>query len=181
MEKTPGIRPCRSLGQRLDRTARRGFPGAITIFAMIVAGAPFGLPGQAQLLPAITLASVFFWSLFRPVAFPPPFVFVLGLLADLMEEMPPGVSVLTLLLTQMLVRRIRRPLGKQSFLSVWLIFTTVAAVATALQWALCSLLDWTFFPPAAGLFVFLLATGLYPLIAIAFIQAHRSLAAPEQT
>jgi hypothetical protein len=66
-------------------------------------------------------------------------------------------------------------------LFVWLIFTIVAAVATALQWALCSLLDWTFFPPAAGLFVFLLATGLYPLIAIVFIQAHRSLAAPEQT
>ena len=67
---------------------------------MVIAGAPFGLPGQAQLLPAIALASVFFWSLFRPVAFPPPFVFVLGLLADLMEEMPPGVSVLILLLTR---------------------------------------------------------------------------------
>jgi rod shape-determining protein MreD len=181
VDKTPGIRPRRSLGQRLDRAARQGFPSGITLVALLIFGAPLGLPGQAQLLPAITLASVFFWSLFRPAAFPPPFVFLLGVLADLMEEMPLGVSVLILLLTQMLVLRSRRALRQQSFLFVWMIFGAVALVATALQWALCSVLDWTFFPPATGIFAFLLAAGLYPLISIAFVHAHRGLAAPEQT
>jgi rod shape-determining protein MreD len=179
-DKTPGIRPRRSWGERLDRAARRGFPAGVTIFGMVLLSAPFGMPGQAQLLPAFTLAAVFFWTLFRPTSVPPPLVFLIGLLADLLGEMPIGSDVLVLLLTQLLVVRSRRFLPMKGFLFVWLVFVAVAAVAAALQWALACLLDWAIYPPIAGILQFFLAAGLYPVLATGFTQAHRTIAAPER-
>lgn len=146
---------------------------------MILLSAPFGIPGQAQLLPAFTLASVFFWTLFRPASLPPPLVFLIGFLADLLGEMPIGSNVVVLLLIQLLVVRSRRNLPLKGFLFVWLVFIAVAAAAAALQWGFACLMNWAIYPPIAGIFQFLLAAGLYPLLATVFIQAHRGIAAPE--
>lgn len=148
---------------------------------MVLLSAPIGIPGQAQLLPAFTLAAVFFWTLFRPTSVPPPLVFVIGLLADLLGEMPLGSDVLVLLLTQLLVVRSRRSLPQKGFLVVWLVFIAVAAVAVALQWALASLMNWVLYPPIAPITQFLLTAGLYPLLATIFTRAHRGIAAPERS
>jgi rod shape-determining protein MreD len=180
MDKTPGIRPRRSWGQRLDRAARHGFPACTTIIGMILLTAPFGLPGQAQLMPAFTLAAVFFWTLFRPASVPPPLVFLIGLLGDLLGQITIGSTVLVLLLTQLFVIRSRRYLPQKGFLFVWLVFVAVAAVAAALQWALACLMNWAIYPPIAGIFQFLMAAGLYPVLATGFTRAHRSIAASER-
>jgi rod shape-determining protein MreD len=156
VDKTPGIRPRRSWGQRLDRAARRGFPAGTTILGMILLTAPFGLPGQAQL------------------------VFLIGFLADLLGEMPVGSSVLVLLLTQLFVIRSRRYLPQKGFLFVWVVFVGVAAVAAALQWGLACVMNWAIYPPVAAIFQFLLSAGLYPVLATGFTRAHRSVAAPER-
>ncbi|WP_419757464.1 rod shape-determining protein MreD [Acidisoma sp.] len=180
MDKLPGIRPRSSWGQRLDRAARLGFPAGTTIIGMILLTAPFGLPGQAQLMPAFTLAAIFFWTLFRPSSVPPPLVFLIGLLADLLGEMPIGSFVLVLLLTQLLVLRSRRFLPQKGFLFVWVVFVAVAGVASTLQYAFACLMNWAIYPPIAAIFQFLLATGLYPVLATGFTRAHRSVAAPER-
>jgi len=180
VDKTPGIRPRRSWGQRLDKAARHGFPAGTTIIGMILLAAPFGMPGQAQLMPAFTLAAVFFWTLFRPSSVPPPLVFLIGFLADLLGEMPVGSSVLVLLLTQLLVFRSRRYLPQKGFLFVWVVFVAVAAAAAGLQWGLACLMNWAIYPPIAAIFQFLLAAGLYPVLATGFTRAHRSVAAPER-
>ncbi|GAB0119423.1 rod shape-determining protein MreD [Acidisoma sp. 7E03] len=180
MDRTPGIRPRRGWGQRLDRAARSGFPAGTTLLGMVLLSAPLGIPGQAELLPAFTLAAVFFWTLFRPGSVPPPLIFVIGLLGDLLGEMPLGSTVLVLLLTQLLVVRTRRYLPQKGFLFVWLVFVAVAAVAALLQWLLACGMDWVLYPPIAGIAQFLLAAGLYPLLAMIFTRAHRTVAAPER-
>lgn len=147
---------------------------------MILLTAPLGIPGQAQLLPAFTLGSVFFWTLFRPASVPPPLVFLIGLLADLLGEMPIGSNVVVLLLAQLLVVRSHRYLPLKGFLFVWLVFVAVAAIAAALQWGLACVMSWTLYPPIAAIAQFLLTAGLYPLLAMGFTQAHRTLAAPER-
>lgn len=180
MDRTPGIRPRRSWGQRLDKAARRGFPAGTTVIGMILLAAPFGVPGQAELMPAFTLAAIFFWSLFRPASLPPPVVFLVGVLADLLGEMPLGSNVIVLLLTQLLVVRSRRILPQKGFLFVWLVFVSAAAVAAPLQWGLACGMNWVLYPPIAAIAQFLLTAGLYPLLAMAFTQAHRTVAAPER-
>ncbi len=97
-DQTPGIRPRATLGRRLDIAARHAFPAGCTVLLMLLTETPFGIADQAALLPAVTLACVYFWSLFRPGAMPPPVVFLIGLLFDLLGYLPLGVGALTLLI-----------------------------------------------------------------------------------
>ena len=179
-DRLPGIRPRPTLGRQLDSASRHAFPAACTTLLMLLAGAPLGLPAQAQLLPAITLACVFFWSVFRPGSMSPPLVFVLGLLADLLGLAPPGTGVLTLLLAQSVALRWRHFIVRQEFALVWLIFVLVAAGASLLGYALTCVLTFRVLPAGAALFQFTLTAGLYPLLASFFTAAHRSIADPER-
>ena len=94
---------------------------------------------------------MFFWSLYRPAALPPPIVFVIGLLLDLLGYLPLGTGVLTLLLVHGLARRWRRTLTQQGFVMVWLVFIGVGTGAALLIWTLTSLLSLRLMPfgPAA--------------------------------
>jgi rod shape-determining protein MreD len=184
-DRTPGIRPRQSLWRRLDLAARHGFPALSTIVLLLVATAPLGLPGQAQLQQALTLCAVYFWSLFRPVAMSAPVVFVIGMLADLLGLEPVGVSVFVLLAAHGMALRWRRPLvrqqdgERQGLLAMWAAFVPVALFAAAATWALTSLILFTLLPPAPVLFQFVLSVALYPAFSGLFTYAHRGVANPE--
>lgn len=178
VERTPGIRPRPTLGRQLDVAARRSFPGATTALLLVVVGGPLGLPGQAELQSALALGCVFFWSLFRPASLPPPLVFGLGVLADLLGYGPIGIDVLVFLIVHGLAMLWRRELTRQSFLLVWLVFLTVAAGSAALQWVLTSLLTFQLLPVTPALFQATLSAGLYPLLAVVLARAHATVAEP---
>ena len=97
-EQTPGIRPRPTLPHLLDVTARHAFPAALTAGVLVLLSTPMGIPGQAQMQPAWTLACIYFWSLFRPASMPALVVFAIGLLLDLLAQGPIGISILILLL-----------------------------------------------------------------------------------
>ena len=175
-ERFPGIRPRPTPWQRLDTLARQSFAAASTALLLLTAAAPIGIPGQAQLLIAVAISCVFFWSLFRPGALTPPLVFLLGVLVDLLSYAPIGVDVVTLLLVQAVALRWRRLLVRQGFLVVWLAFILVAAGAAALQWLLTSALVIRVLPPLEAVFQAFLAAGLYPPLAVLLSRAHRTLA-----
>lgn len=162
----PGLLP------RLDALARGMFPAIATALALILAATPVGLPGLGA---AIALPSVVFWSLFRPATMPPPAVFGLGLLQDLLAAAPLGTGVLALLLAHGLAVRWRRTLAAQSFLIVWLAFCGIAALATGLDLVLHALLAWRALPPGAAAEAFWLTAGLYPAIAWALTRVHRGM------
>lgn len=178
-EQRPGVRPRPTLGRRLDIAARYAFPTTCTMLLMLLTLAPLDLYGQAELLPAVTLASVWFWSVFRPAGMPPFAVFLIGVLFDLLGWQPIGTGVLTLLLVHGIAQRWRRPLAARGFALVWAGFAIVAAGAAVLEWALTALLSWTLLPPAPAIFQAVLSIAAYPALAILFAKAHRSVANPE--
>ena len=177
-DRLPGIRPRQSFWRRVDMSARWSFPASSTAIAVMLAAAPLGLPGQPELQGAIAIASVYFWSLFRPASMPPPVVFLLGLFVDLLDYAPLGVSVLTLLIVHGLALRWRRTLVRQGFLVVWLSFVGVAVGAAVQQWALTCLLTFRLLPPGPGAFQAVLAAGVYPALAVLLTRAHQTLADP---
>lgn len=179
-DTTPGIRPRVTLARRLDIVARQAFPTGCTVLLMLLVQARLGFAGQAALLPAVTLICVFVWSLFRPVAMPPPVVFVIGLLLDLWGYLPLGVGPLTLLAVHGLVLRWRRMLTPRGFLSVWLAFAAFSVGTAGLSWLLTAALSFQLLPLGPVLFEALLAVALYPALAVLFIRAHRTVADPER-
>lgn len=180
IDQSPGIRPRQTFWRQLDLVARWSFPVACTILLMLLANVPFGLRDQGVLLPALTIASVFFWSLFRPASMPPLAVFVIGLLLDLLGWLPLGVGAVVLLSIHGLCVRWRRVLARQSFLLIWWAFVGFAVGAGTLMWALAALLSFQFLPPAPMLFQAALTGALYPALAILLSGAHRGIAAPER-
>lgn len=177
-DRTPGIRLRPSLGRRLDAMARRAFPCACTILLMLLAAAPLGLPDQAMLLPSMTLACVYFWSLFRPASMTPPMVFAIGLLLDLLGYMPMGLAVLMLLSVHGVTVQMRRFLTRHGFLLVWFAFLLIAAAANIMVWAVGSLLTVRLLPFGPVIFQAVLATALYPAVATLFARAHTTVADP---
>ena len=180
IDQRPGIRPRASLGRRLDIAARFSFPACITVLLMLLTQAPLQIPEQAALLPAVALCCVWFWSLFRPDAMPPPVVFLIGLLLDLLGYLPLGVGALTLLVVHGLVLRWRRVLSQQGFLPVWLVFAGFAVGASVLTWILTDLLTLRLLRPWPAIFKAALTAALYPALAILFVRAHRGVADPDR-
>jgi rod shape-determining protein MreD len=176
----PGIRPRPSLGRRLDILARQSFPASTTILLMLLCGLPFGIADQAALLPSVTVGCVFFWSLFRPASLPPPVVFLIGLLLDLLGYLPIGVGVLTLLILHGVVLRSRRSLTQQGFILVWLTLVSLGISSAILIWTLTSILNLQLMPAGPAAFQAMLTAALYPALAILLSTTHRTLAAPER-
>ena len=173
-DQVPGIRPRATLARRLDMVARHAFPVSCTLILMLLTETPLGIVDQPELLPAVTLACVYFWSLFRPAAMPPPVVFLIGVVLDLLGYLPLGVGALTLLAVHGFAVRWRLLLTRQSFLAV-----CFAAGAAALTWVLTAVLYFRLLPLGPALFQAVLTTALYPALAVLFVRAHRSVADPE--
>jgi rod shape-determining protein MreD len=178
VDRAPGIRPRPTLARRLDMLARRSFPVACTVALMLCSNAPLGVPDQPVILPAVTVASVFFWSLFRPASMPPPAVFLIGLLLDLLGWLPVGDGVITLLLVHGLCVRWRRLLVRQGFLMIWIAFFGFAAGSAVLIWAIAALLAFRLLPPGPAIFQAVLTAAVYPALAILFARAHATIADP---
>lgn len=71
---------------------------------------------------------------------PPPAVFLLGLLLDLIGYLPLGVGALTLLTAHGIAMLWRRFVIEQGFALVWLAFLPIALGGAMMIWALTALL-----------------------------------------
>ncbi|TCZ59891.1 rod shape-determining protein MreD [Roseicella aquatilis] len=161
-----------ALLRQIDAAARALLPGALTLGLIVVAAVPIGTVG---LVPAVALPCILFWGMHRPAQMPPPAVFGLGLLVDLLTAAPFGSGVLVLLVAHGLVTRLRRFLLRRSFPVAWLVFSGFALGAGLLQWALQVLLDLHLVPLAPALRQALLTAGLYPPLAWLLLRVHRAM------
>lgn len=176
--KTPGIRPSFSKFQRIDMAMRSFVPMGFTIFVVLFLSIPFDIPGRNELLPAVIVASVYFWSIYRPKSMPAIGVFLLGLLIDILNFSPPGIVILILLITYGIGVTQRLRLAKYSFLLIWLIFAFIAIGVFMLQWVLTSAFSLKIMPYTSFLFEIIFAIGIYPLLSVLFTWAHRTIANP---
>lgn len=170
--------PSPGLLRRLDAWGRASLPALGTALLMVLAGGPTGIPA---LVPAVTLPCIVFWSLFRPGHMPPPAVFLLGLLQDLLTIAPLGTGVVTLLVAHGLAVSWRRFLVRQSFAFVWLAFCGFAAGSAALGWLLTAVLNWVLPAPMPALHQAALSAGLYPGFAYVLTRLHTLMRRAEES
>jgi rod shape-determining protein MreD len=175
MDRTPGIRLRPSLWRRLDAAAHAGLPASSTVILILLTQIPLWLPGQPQLLLAVSIVCVWCWSLARPRAIPPASVFLIGLLVDLLGYQPLSVGALSLLILHAFALRWRRSLLRFGFVTTWLAFIPAGCAVIALGWALTSLLNFQILPTAGTIFACALTIAVYPLIALMVASLNRRL------
>lgn len=180
MARGPVLRRRTRLWRQVDAASRRAFPGFMLLLGLFLIGLPLGLPAQAALRPAYTLACVYFWTLYRPGALPVPFVAFSGLLLDLAGITPLGLWAVLLLILQAGVTALRPHLAAARFAYVWVAFSGFAVLFLLLDWLGQSLLGFRHLPLGPAAQEIILAIALYPALALLLIHAHRRPAAVEQ-
>ena len=153
----------------------RLMPTLTAVSCVVAAVVPAHLPSFITVTPAFALMAVYYWTLYRPDLLPFAAVFVVGLLADLLEGAPLGVSPLTLLLAYALVLSQREHLMMRGFTVIWVGFLVVTAAAAALQWGVVSLFYGMLVDVRAFLFQGVFTVAVYPVVSYLLTRVQRML------
>ena len=163
-----------TLWQRCDHAARNLSPFALTFLVILAGMLPVRLPDLAPVVPALTLAAVFYWVVHRPDLMPVWVVFSIGVFSDLLTGGLTGVGALALLFVCGAVALQRRSFASGSFVVLWGGFAAVAAGAMLLQWLLHCLLLGVVLDPKPAAFQYFTTVAAYPCLAWLFAQTQRA-------
>lgn len=138
------------------------------LLAISIETAPLGLGPGARPSPDLVLCVVCYWAIRRPDSTPLLAVFALGLVRDLVTDVPPGAGTLTLIIAAELLKGWRRSLARHNFVMEWLVVAGAALATVALQWLMVLLLLAQ--PAFVGqLFYQAVYTAMaYPIVAVFF-------------
>jgi len=160
--------------QRMDRAGRGLAPFAITVMLVLVGLIPVHIPRFAPVSPALALAAVFHWSVYRPDLLRPLAVFAVGLLQDLLSGAPVGMNALTFLAVHGLVLTQRRVFLAGTFPLMWFGFGIVVFGVAAAQWLLYSLLTLSIARIDAAIAGSVMTLLIFPAAAAVFLLLHRA-------
>lgn len=155
---------------RMDTTARRLTPFALTVLLVLINVLPLHVPGFARVMPILPLMSVYLWAVHHPNLMPAYAVFIVGLLQDILTGAPLGVNVLAYLVVYGLVVWQRRFLVGKSFAVIWVGFSLVGLGAMVVSWMLVSVFHSVLAEPEAMAFQYLLSLGVFPLLSWLFMR-----------
>ncbi|MCS6779698.1 MAG: hypothetical protein NZ555_08355 [Geminicoccaceae bacterium] len=150
---------------RLDLAARRSLAFATALLAVLFD--LLRLVGQSPdaVAPLLSLAVVYHWSVQRPDLFTPSSAFLLGVVRDLVGQLPLGLHALTYLTVPAALGRVPRAPLQRSLPLTWATFVPIAASAAILRWGLAALVRWEPMPARAFLVEAVATVVLYPLVA----------------
>jgi len=155
------------------------------LLAIGLEAAPLGLSANAWPSPDILFCVVAYWSIRRPEAAVLPAVVALGLVRDLITDIPPGAGLLTLVLASEFLKAVGPGLARRNFATEWALLAMVLAFVMLGQWLVVLLL--LAHPPYLydlGL-QWLATLALYPALALVFrwlfrVGWRKPAAAPQQ-
>ena len=146
-----------------------------TVLLLFLSVIPFYWGELSQIKPLFIVMVIYFWTVYRPSLLPPVFVFLLGVLMDLMMAWPLGISAFVYTGIQWLVRTQRRFLMGQSFFVFWGGFMLVALLAGIAHWGLFCLLNLTFINILPVFFNIGVSIFLFPFILLPLFLIHKLL------
>jgi len=162
------------LFQRDTGFVNRLMPTACMVLAVFASVIPLHLPGFAVVTPAFALMAVYHWSIYRPDLLPYAAIFGAGVLLDVLNGAPLGVSPLIFLLTRATVLSQRRLFAGRGFAVVWAGFVALAAVAIAAEWLVVCLFYGLVLDMRPFLFQGVLTVSSYPVASYLFVRAQRN-------
>lgn len=143
---------------------RRHIPLTFVSMALIVD--LVALPGLAPspMMPHLTLAAIFFWSLLRPDLINNLVIFLIGMVHDLIAGLPLGMTSLTMLLAIKALAASDREFIAGSFVAMWGCFILVAVLLFTLRWLLASLWWAYFFSFEAAMIEAAMTIAIFPFV-----------------
>ena len=162
------------LWQRLDLWLRAALPSILTLLMTLLEVGAWPLPYSGPVRPALGFIALFYWSAHRPDLVSPAVAFAAGLLSDLINGGPTGLSALLFTAAHQVIWRQRGLFAGQSFLMLWVGFMLAFVPVVLIQWALAGILNWQVAPFLPVLVQMILTIILFPLPCWLFIHTQRA-------
>jgi rod shape-determining protein MreD len=153
----------------------RAAPLLTGVLCVLLSVMPKGVPELANVWPAFVLMAVFHWTVYRPDLLPAVAVFVLGMLLDLLNDTPIGLSALTLLTARTLLIRQRSFFLNQPFTVMWGGFLIFAVGSFAFEAAVMVFWHRATFGIRPVIFESVLTVACFPLGSWLLAGVHRGL------
>lgn len=164
---------------QVDGFARGLLPLLTAVTAVVITAVPTRLPLLPMIGPALILAVVYYWTIYRPDLMNVVYILLLGVLQDLLSGGHPGVTSFVLLLAYVTVVTQRRFFHGKSFSVVWWGFMLIAFGTAFFSWSINAILAGAWIDPTAAAIGLLITILLYPPIAALLSQAHRAVPAQD--
>ena len=162
-----------SAWQRVDGGIRSAIPFVTTLFCVVAGVVAWPLPYIGTVTPPLALMTLYYWAVHRPDLLGPGTAFVMGLLHDILNGLPPGLCALLFVAAHQLIFRNRRFFAGHSFLVLWAGFGLAVVSVTVVEWVLLAILS-EHIPPILSVFTQTLLAGcLFPLMAWALMRIQR--------
>lgn len=160
--------------QRLDHGARLSLPFVTTLACTFLSVVAWPLPYLDAVAPPLGLIALYYWSVHRPDLFRPSMAFAIGLLNDIINFLPPGLSALLFVAAHQLIFRQRRFFTGHSFYMMWFGFILMIVVVMLAQWTGLSIIGGKAFPFFPVFMQVLLSCLIFPLPCWLLIRLQRN-------
>jgi rod shape-determining protein MreD len=138
-------------------------PAVITFLMFILCAIPKYVWGINYIMPVLPLIPVFYWGREQTPEITYWFVFIIGLLTDVVSGLPLGMSALLYILFLLILHKQAKYMHKEGFAIVWGYFILLLAIISMIEWVLMSFsANQTHAIPAAILQL-LITASCYPL------------------
>ena len=170
-------KPLGIISEYAEHAGRVLLPYALIVVLLGLNNIAVPMPLVSDIKAPLFLMALYYWSIYRPTLVPPWLAFVCGIISDILNGAPLGLSACLFVLVQWLVSDQRRFLMGQTFPVVWFAFLFVSFLAGVVEWILFGLvhLSWPAFEPK--LFSVLLGFALFPLVCLFLHGTHKVLPA----
>lgn len=160
--------------QRLDQGLRLAMPSAFTLLMTLLSVIVWPLPYLGPVMPPLAFIALYYWSTHRPDLFPTGVAFAIGVLNDIINDLPIGISALLFTLAHEIILRQRRFFAGHSFFMLWSGFAIAATVLMICEWILIALVRWQVAPFLPVLMQTVLAIVIFPLPCWIMIRLQRA-------
>ena len=122
--------------------------------------------------PAVGFVCAYYWLVHRPDLFNLVSVYFLGLVDDVISNVPFGANIFSMLVLYILLNNLVRFFNGKPFVIVWYGFIVMVFVAFFTKWLVLSIYYVQFLPFSIVFFSFLFTAAVYPFLSLllAFVQ-----------
>jgi len=163
-----------SFGQKLGTAVRNLLPLETALVFLLLGVLVWPIPYIGSVSPSLSLVAVYYWSIYRPDLFRPSLVFVLGLVNDVLNFLPIGLSACVFLGVHQLSFSQRRFLAGQIFYMLWAGFAIIAFLAALANWSVLSLKADHVLSVMPVFLQYIMTVALFPLPAWVLIRLQRN-------
>jgi len=160
--------------QRLDNGARLSLPFVTTLVCTFLSVVAWPLPYMDAVAPPLGLMVLYYWAVHRPDLFRPSMAFAIGLLNDVINFLPLGLSALLFVAAHQMILQQRRFFTGHSFYMMWFGFILMIVIVMMAEWIGLCLIRWQGLPFFPVFMQMLLSCVLFPLPCWLLIRLQRN-------